>query len=41
MVVGWMVIVKAIAEYATARRTEKTINTHPIEEREAAIEFPI
>ncbi|KAG0366860.1 hypothetical protein BGZ54_004774 [Gamsiella multidivaricata] len=36
MVAGWMIIVKALAEYVTVKRTERLINARPMEEREAS-----
>ncbi|KAG0004820.1 hypothetical protein BGZ65_012619 [Modicella reniformis] len=36
MIAGWMIIIKALADYATAKRTESIINSRPTEEREVS-----
>ncbi|KAF9347076.1 hypothetical protein BGX26_001420 [Mortierella sp. AD094] len=41
MVAGWMIIVKALAEYATAKRTERVIRVQPADSRELYIEHEV
>lgn len=36
MIVGWLVIIKALAEYAYAKRTELVISARPADERAAS-----
>jgi len=33
MLAGWMIIIRAVAHYASAKRTEKIISALPVEER--------